>query len=125
MTSPQQLGAQRRPLSRVVVTSCVCCVFFALYGVIHRPPAPLIQLVCEFATVVSAVLWLEADARSRGLALVHEWGFLAYLAWPVMIPWYMVKTRGPHGLGLAAFLYGAILAPPILGAIIRVAEHLQ
>jgi len=125
MTSPQTVGAGRRPLSRVVVTSGICCLFFALYGLIHRPPAPVVELVCNFATLVSAVLWLEEDARTRGLALVHEWGFLAYLAWPVVIPWYVVKIRGPHGLGLAAFLYGVILAPPILGTIIRIAEHLR
>ena len=125
MTSPGHVRAPARPLSRVVVTSCVCSAFFAVYGVIHQAPAPLIQVVCNFATLVSAVMWLEAEARSRGLALVHEWGFFAYLAWPVVIPWYVVKTRGAHGLGLAAFLYGVILAPPVLGAIIRAAEGLR
>src|SRR5713226_10687935 len=57
---------------------------------------------------------LQRDARSQGVMTVQDWGMLAFIFWPVMIPWYAIKTRGLGvGMPLAAFLLLPVLAPPV------------
>ena len=121
------LATARAPsLGRIYVTSAICCLFFGLYGLAHQSPAPVVQLFSTFATIVSVVLWLQADARVRGIRTVHDWGLFVYLAWPVIVPWYAVKTRGgPRGWPVAAVIYFAIIVPPLLGAAIKIMEHLR
>ena len=44
------------------------------------------------------------------MGTVQDWGYFLMLAWPVVIPWYAFKTRGPRGWRLTARLFGLILA---------------
>lgn len=63
--------------------------------------------------------WIEAD--SRGDARVYrpyEFGFLAYLIWPLYLPYYLIRTRGALGfawlVGLAIlYLLGWVLKTAI------------
>lgn len=112
-------------LRRVYITSAICCGVFGLYGLAHLAPAPIVQLTCTFATIVVVVLWLQADARVRRIQTVHDWGYFAFVAWPVIVPWYAFKTRGRHGWSIAMLIYLAILAPPVLSSVITVMEHLR
>src|SRR6266849_10928919 len=42
--------------------------------------------------------WLRADSRKRGVASVYDIGFFLCIAWPLVMPYYLVKTRGVKGL---------------------------
>ena len=117
--------AHTASLRRVYLTSAICCALVGLYGLAHLSPAPVVELICSCATVVAAVLWLQADARAHRIQTVHDWGYFAFVAWPVIVPWYAFKTRGQRGWSIATRIYLAILAPPVLSSIIKVMEHLR
>lgn len=121
-SQPADVNASRPApsLGRVYITATVCTLFAAAYAALHTSPGPLVSLVVYYATPVSAVLWLQRDARLQHVTTVHDWGMLALISWPVMIPWYAIKTRGVGGgLPLAASLLSPTLAPAIGRLLVR------
>src|SRR5262245_64884342 len=57
--------------------------------------------------------WLRSDSRKRGW-WVYDMGFFLSVAWPIVMPYYLVKTRGSRGLlvilGFVAAYIGATIA---------------
>lgn len=58
--------------------------------------------------------WLLTDSRKRGLAWVYDIGFFLSIAWPFIMPYYLLKTRGAKGLLLilafVAVYIGSLIA---------------
>lgn len=63
--------------------------------------------------------WLDLDSRETQTLRVWDMGFFLYLAWPVIVPYYLAKTRGPKralliilgfiGVFVGAYLPGAAI----------------
>ncbi len=53
--------------------------------------------------------WLDVDSRERRTLRVWDMGFFLFLAWPVIVPYYLVKTRGLKR-ALLTFLLFAIVS---------------
>lgn len=66
--------------------------------------------------------WLRGDSRRRGVLSVYDLGFFLYLAWPVVMPYYLIKTRGAKGLlvmlGFVAAYVGAALVGMFLSVLV-------
>ena len=119
-THNNHVDTKRPPsLTRVYITAGICTFFAGAYAAMGIEPPGLVYLVTYYATPVSVVLWLQRDAPFHRVTTVRDSGLLAFVTWPVMIPWYAIKTRGlGAGLPLAAFLLLPILAPPIAFALV-------
>jgi hypothetical protein len=50
-------------------------------------------------------------------------GLFLWLAWPVLIPWYAIKTRGRHALPLALTIMVGILTPILLAYLIQLVTY--
>ena len=118
-------GLPTAPLKLLFGTVLVCVAFVIAYGLMGIPPHPFIQLVVLVAPLVAAISWLQADARARHVPLVYDMGFFVWIAWPVLIPWYAIKTRGRHGVPLALLVGLAIIAPFFLSVVIAVARSFR
>jgi len=105
-------------------TVVVCTLCVLVYGFLAIRLNPFIYLVILFAPLIAAISWLQADARARRVPLVHDMGLFLWLAWPVLIPWYAVKTRGRHGVPLALLVGLAIITPMVLAAVFDSARAL-
>jgi hypothetical protein len=98
-----------------IMLACGIAVVYAL----HDQPLPPLPAALVVIGPLSAVLhWLHGDARARGRFLVYDWGFLVLSSWPFFIPWYVYRTRGPHGWPLTLWLLLAIFGPALVGTII-------
>jgi len=64
--------------------------------------------------------WLRTDSRKRGVVWVYDMGFFLCIAWPLVMPYYLVKTRGAKGLLIILGFVGAYLGAAILGIILSV-----
>ena len=51
----------------------------------------LFQYIVFFCLIA---YWLNVDSRERQMPRVWDMGFFLLLAWPVIVPYYLVKTRG-------------------------------
>lgn len=81
-------------------------------------PSPAFTLLYTLGFLWAIGWWLRADSRERGIGWVLDMGLFLYLAWPFIMVYYLLKTRGVRGfLAVAAFaaLYvGAALAGVVL-----------
>jgi hypothetical protein len=93
------------PLSGLYIFAGVCALFAILYGALDLEPGPLMSLVLFFGPAIGVTMWLAADAKRTRLVGAHDAGLLFYLTWPLLAPWYLVRTRGRGGWWLAAQLY--------------------
>jgi hypothetical protein len=101
-------------LRTACLTTAFCSVAAALYVAVALEPRPLMSLFLSSAPLIAVCLWLQKDARRSGVGSVQDWGFFLWLFWPVVIPWYAFRTRGPSGWRLAAALLGLAGAPAII-----------
>jgi hypothetical protein len=62
--------------------------------------------------------WLQTDSRKYGVAWVFDMGLFLYIAWPLIMPYYLFRTRGLKGfLPILAFI-GTYLGAYVMGAAI-------
>ena len=64
--------------------------------------------------------WLRTDSRKLGVAFVYDMGFFLSVAWPLVLPYYLVKTRGARGLLAVLGFVGAYLGAAIAGITLSV-----
>ena len=64
--------------------------------------------------------WLRTDSRRRSVLSVYDLGFFLYLAWPIVMPYYLVKTRGPKGLLIILGFVVAYVGSALLGILLSV-----
>jgi len=64
--------------------------------------------------------WLRTDSRRRGALSVYDLGFFLYLAWPIVMPYYLIKTRGAKGLLVMLGFVAAYVGAAIIGIILSV-----
>ncbi|SRR6266496_2335610 len=65
--------------------------------------------------------WLRSDSRKRNVAWVYDLGFFLCIAWPLVMPYYLVKTRGAKGLLVILGFVGAYVGAAMAGIIVSVA----
>src|SRR5204862_7013966 len=64
--------------------------------------------------------WLRTDSRRRGVLSVYDLGFLLYLAWPIVMPYYLIKTRGAKGLLVILGFVVVYVGAAIMGLVFSV-----
>jgi polyferredoxin len=64
--------------------------------------------------------WLRTDSRRRGVLSVYDLGFFLYLAWPLVMPYYLVKTRGAKGLLVLLGFVTAYVGAALVGLALSV-----
>ena len=88
----------------------------ALYTATQIQPAPVVGLFVSGAPLVAVILWLQKDVRRTGVGAVQDVGYFLLLAWPVVIPWYVLKTRGRSGWALLVGLMLLIMSAAVTQA---------
>jgi hypothetical protein len=59
--------------------------------------------------------WLLTDSRKRGVSWVYDIGFFLSIAWPFIMPYYLLKTRRAKGLLLIFAFAGTYMAALVIG----------
>jgi hypothetical protein len=92
----------------------VFCAFTALvYGTLQVEPSYLMTFFFLFAPIFALVFWLQQDAKANKIGVVTDFGFFVYLTWPILMPWYVFKTRGKAGWRLILGLFALIISADI------------
>ncbi len=64
-------------------------------------------------------LWVYLDRKGRHLNLPFEFEAFVFFAWPILLPYYLVKSRGARGLLLAALFFALLILPSVLAVTVR------
>jgi len=95
-------------------------VGFGIYYERQIEPPPAFTLIYAMALLWIVGWWWRTDSRKRGIPWVYDMGFFLNIAWPFVMPYYLLKSRGAKGLlvilGFASVYVGAV----IVGIIIAV-----
>jgi hypothetical protein len=112
-------------LSRIFSPALLLYLFMAItqfaYGVyvdaqLDLPPA--VPLLYWIGFLWAVGWWLRTDSRKRNVAVVYDLGFFLYIAWPIVMPYYLVKTRGAKGLLLILGFVVAYAGAAVLGILV-------
>ena len=100
------------------ITSLLCATTAVLYAFADLQPSPLVEWLSTAAPTLAIILWLERDAARTGVGSVHDLGYLLCFGWPIVVPWYALRTRGRAGWRLILLLL-ALAWSAYLGALVR------
>ena len=59
--------------------------------------------------------WLRADSAKRGVGWVYDMGLFLWIMWPLVMPYYLIKTRRAKGLFVILGFIGAYVGATALG----------
>jgi hypothetical protein len=59
--------------------------------------------------------WLQKDSHKRGVSLTFDLGFFLSIAWPIILPCYLLKTRSAKALLTILAFVGVYLVAAIIG----------
>ena len=87
-------------LRRLLLVTLYFTTFFS--GVAQALSSSIcVHYLCSFAMAGSATGWMVSDSRERGNPILHILQTLIMVFWPIVVPIYLVTTRGIRGLGFA------------------------
>ena len=80
-----------------------------------QEPSPALEFLYEAGFICGVVWWLRAEAKNSPVARIYCAGLLVGSAWPIIIPYHLIKTRGARGLLplfalIATFIFAWITA---------------
>lgn len=97
-------------------------IFFAqfltgIYSVFALELPSLFVILYPVVTTWLVWWWLKEDSLRTGQAWPIDLGLFLFVAWPVIVPYYLISTRGLKGLvGVGIFV--AVLAAGWIGALL-------
>jgi hypothetical protein len=62
---------------------------------------------------VTVMWWVHSDRRARGFGAPFEFDAFVFFLWPILVPYYLYRTRGRAGLALAVGVGLLYLVPAI------------
>ncbi len=110
-------------LRYAVITSILCSAGTAFYSSAPVEPLPIVGFVLAVAPLFAVIAWLQKDARRTGVGAVQDLGFFLWLAWPVLIPWYVWRTRGLGGWKLLIGLLTCVVSAYAVAIIVYGLVH--
>ena len=90
------------------VTALFCALAAGVFAASEADASPLASLFLSWGPLLTVILWLQKDARRTGVGYVLDLGLFLWIAWPIVIPWYALKTRGRAGWRLLFGLFALI-----------------
>lgn len=86
---------------------------FAASGIEPEALYTVVYAVCSLWIIG---WWMRSDSEKRGIAWVYDMGLFLYLAWPFILLYYLLKTRGLKGLLIVVVFAVANIAAYVTGA---------
>jgi hypothetical protein len=104
------------PLLVLTAIDATSTYFLAARGLRTSPKASLFGTMVYRLTITG---WVYLDRRSRALNLPFEFDAFMFIAWIIVLLYYLYRTRGWRGLLLAAAIGTPVVTPAILTVLAR------
>ena len=87
----------------------------ASHGYSARPQATSLLWGFEFQALLA--IWVRMDRRRRNLSLPFEFDAFVFFFWPLVVPYYLYRTRGKRGVLVTAAVYALYVTPAVISGI--------
>lgn len=117
-----------RKKSLIMLTLLGACIFvyqvdLGILEVYGLEPLPSVEFLYTAIFLCGVVWWLRAEAQSSPVKRLYCTGLFAITAWPIIISYHLLKTRGLRGLFPLLALIGAFFFARIVVTIIYLAVY--
>ncbi len=106
------------PLVALTAVYAVGLSVFVVHG-LNAPDATQLLWGFEFRLILA--LWVRADRLFRGFSVPFEFDAFVFFAWPVVVPYYLYRSRGGRGLLLGAGILGLYITPYVTAQLAHIA----
>lgn len=104
----------RKSISIATVVA-ISIAHYSIMGYLGYDPAPEYENLMAWSFALMVALWCLDDAKKYNFHRPYEFGAFIFFLWPIVLPAYLIHTRGWRGtLVFLAFLFIALL-PYICG----------
>jgi hypothetical protein len=83
----------------------------------NNPEATELLWTFEFRLLLT--WWVHADRRARSFGVPFEFDAFVFWAWPVVVPYYLYRSRGGRGLLLALSIWELYRVPYWAGMLVH------
>lgn len=109
------------PLTWLLLIAGLIGLHSAWLTYVGADPAAHIAGLWSFLFGVLLAWWVSADRRAHRIGMPYEFeAFVAFL-WPVALPYYLYRTRGPWGLVQGAGAWLLHQMPAIISLAVKLA----
>jgi hypothetical protein len=118
------IAEQKRSLIMLVLLGASIFIYHLGRGILDArglEPAPGLEFLYTAIFICGVVWWLRAEIQSSPITGLYCTGLFAYAAWPIIIPYHLLKTRGARGLLPLFALIGTFIFARILATVIYLA----
>jgi hypothetical protein len=113
------VSALRLLLLLVILTAIYAIGLSVLASRGHAARPEATALLWSFEFQVLLAIWVRMDRRRRNVSLPFEFDAFVFFGWPVVVPYYLYRTRGMRGLIITLAIYTLFVAPAVISAIVR------
>ena len=95
------IAERKTSLIMLVLLAMLVVVYhigLGIYSASGLEPSPAFEFLYSAAFVCGSVWWLQAETGIPGVVSMYCPGVMFSLGWLVVIPYYLLKTRGLRGL---------------------------
>lgn len=96
----------------LIAAATLLSIHSLILGIREISPTELFPGFWMFLVALMAALWCDADRYSRNWP--YEFGYFVFLFWPVVLPYYLVKTRKINGFFMFVGFLCLVIAPDII-----------
>jgi hypothetical protein len=82
-----------------------------------------LRLFWIYTFALFMVRWVGIDRRSRGVSVPFEFDAFVFFAWYLVVPYYLLRTRGARGLINALGFWTLALTPTLISSVILLSGH--
>jgi len=118
------IAEQKRSLIMFVLICVALFVYLlglGIYSAVHMAPRPIFDFMLRVVFICGVVWWLRADPQSSPATRVYCSGLFVSLAWPIIVPYHLLKTRGVSGLLYLLVLFAIMVTGALLAVVIPLA----
>jgi hypothetical protein len=118
------IAEQKRSFIMLVLLGALIFVYHLGVGILNDrglEPLPSVEFLYPAMFYCAVVWWLRAEAKRSAVTEIYCPVLMAITAWPIIIPYHLLKTRGARGLLPLLALIGTFVFARILATVIYLA----
>ena len=106
------------PLSWLLATTVMMAIEAAWFTYVGADTPRNTNQMWTFFFGVLVAWWVYSDRRARGIGMPYEFEAFVVFLWPIVLPYYLYRTRGWTGLLLGGGFWLLFLAPTVVSVLI-------
>jgi len=99
-----------RKFISIAIVVVISIAHYSIMGYLGYDPSPEYENLMAWSFALMVALWCLDDAKKYNFHRPYEFGAFIFFLWPIVLPAYLIQTRGWRGaLVFLAFLFIALL----------------